>query len=214
MNDEPHPTRWLRLFGLLTLVAAACNETGPVANNRGPWAFPATPSGLIRTPTLTPAATVITAVAPGLVVAYADSQQIAWKVQLPPGEELVAPPGVAADSSTYLLTNRQVRGVDPDGKLTFATPFPFTPRRGQRPSRYGLAVMPDSAAVVTDGERRVARVARDGVISWRYELPAPATMSAPPVAGPNGSIYLRTASSLFSLSSEGHYRWRIPLRVF
>ena len=203
-----------RLCGVVALAAlVGCHDTGAVRDNRGPSVYPVVPAGRVRSPALTPGSTVVVAVAPDLVVTFADSQEIVWKIQLPREESLVAAPGVAANSTTYLLTNKNLRLIDAAGETRFVRAVPFD-RRGSDPSRWGLVVLPDSSVVVSDGRHRACRLDRLGAITWRYALPAGAGMVARPVAGPNGSVYLRTASSLHAVGGDGRLRWRVSLRGF
>jgi hypothetical protein len=197
------------VFGL-----AACHETSaPLPPNQGVAAYPLAPLHA-RALAVTPGALVVAVVALDQVVAYADSQALAWKLLLPPGESLVSEPRVAADSTTHLLTNQRVHAISPDGKQRRARPLPPPFSTSQQGAMsWSLVLLPDSSVVLSDGSKTIVRLTTSGEESWRYSLPEGAEMAVEPVAGPNGSVYLRTFAWIYCVGSDGKLRWRVPLRA-
>jgi len=198
---------------LVCFALSACDESD-LPDNGGPPAYPSARHGL-RDLVVTPGSTVIALSAPDLLVAYKDDQRLAWTHRLPPNQPVIAAPVVSADSTTFVLTARQLRALAPNGELKYSVTLPFD---GQKPAskssspvRHSLVVLPDSSAVVADGERTLICV-RGGKIVWRHALPAPAKMTARPVAGPNGSVYVRTSAWIYCVGHQGALRWRVPLR--
>ena len=212
MNDADRGLRrpGTAIVAVLLCLTACQRTTAPLPENRGAPFYPAAPPDHLRGLTVTPGALVVAAVADDQVVAYADNQRLAWRVLLPRGEQLVYEPRVALDSITYLLTSRRLRAIQPDGRERLNRALPAT---RASPPHWSLAIHPDSTVTLSDGARTVVRLRSSGDDAWRFTLPAGATLVAEPVAGPNGSLYLRTAAWIFAVSGEGALRWQVPARA-
>lgn len=202
------------VVSLLALLVGgfACDDTQPQPINRGVQAYPV-PVSYTRQLVITPASVVVVVVAPDQLVAYNDKQLLQWRVALPPGESLVAPPAVTPDSTTFVLSAKNLRAVTASGEVRFVYKVPLKnkPVSGRR---WSLAALANSSVVIADGASTLINVDHTGKLRWRYELPGGSQMTTGPKAARNGSVYLRTAAFVYCVDGEGRQRWRVPLRVF
>ena len=127
----------------------------------------------------------------------------------------MASPEATADSSVFVLTDKHLRALNPSGTVRFRVPSPFS-RGGRSPNKtwtLALIALPDSGVAVSDGEYKTVKFNRKGQLRWQHSVPHEDRMTGPPVAGPNGSIYIHTASWLYVIGPKGRERWRVPLET-
>lgn len=161
-----------------------------------------------------PDSIVVMVISADTIASITDSQRLSW-MRTFAAETIVAPPEPTPDSSVYLLTDKHLRALDPSGRVRFrvANPFLQDSEDTRGPLTLGLAALPDSGVAVSDGQTKTVKFNRKGQLHWRHGVPHDDNMAGHPVAGPNGSLYIHTASWLYVIGPDGRERWRVPLKT-
>lgn len=132
-------------------------------------------------------------------ICYSHAGEEEWRYEVKAGDEIVAAPAVAPDSSTFLLTRTSLVAISIRGEVLWTAPV-------------GESVLPavvalgDGSAVVTSGANALVNVA-NGSPGWRFELPDGDTITAPPRVAGNSNIYVQGASRLYVIDMSGIPVW-------
>lgn len=141
------------------------------------------------------------------LLAWSPAGKVLWSTPLPPGEQFVARPCVAPDSTVYLRGTRAVYALTVEGRLAWDYAIPAF--EGMR-DLGAPAPMRNSGVVVAVAPNTVAALAPDGVEIWRHRLTRNRTLRSAPIVGPSGYITLATSDSLLQLGDDGLVVWDPP----
>lgn len=159
-----------------------------------------------------PDSTALLVVSRDTLAAVQPSGQLAWVRRFPSDDPMVVYPRVAADSTLYVVTRKNIHAIDSKGATVFQLPHPFERAQPRKPEKMMLEPMPDSTVLVSDGDRALVSLDSSGSVKWRFTLPARDSIASAPRAAANGSIYLRSRAWLHSLDRAGKQLWRVPLQ--
>lgn len=145
------------------------------------------------------------------------------------GMTLEAGPTVGPDGTVYVISSGEgaaLWAISADGTLKWQ--LPLSGSMGWGPTATPV-VLPDGGILVVCSEG-LACVDPSGAIAGILDLPAPAVESAPtestapaprvrrgatpstaPALGPDGAIYVGSATRLVALGADGAARWQTPL---
>lgn len=126
-----------------------------------------------------------------------------WVYSAPDGEEIVASPAVAPDSSTFILTNRSLVALSTRGDVLWSVAV----EPGQPPCVIALG---DGTASVTAGGNAIVNYEM-GQPRWRFELPDGDTITSMPRVAGNSRTFVQGVKRLYVVDASGIPVWDKPL---
>lgn len=191
--------RWsyLILLGAVLLVTQACQKDEAKPETEG--AQPS--SGLVALPS-----SVVVLARSNALEAYQADGNLLWKVVLPEGDQVMAPPVAALSSVAYVRGRDAVHAVSPTGQLLWRASH-----LGGEDQIQGIVALNDSTVAISEEDRHVVAFTAEGTRRWTYTLPEGERLVAPPVVSANSLLLLRTATTLHAVDSGGNLAWTTPI---
>lgn len=168
-------------------------ETSIAAREAGPEAYALT--------TL-PTSGVVVAGKTG-AVCYSHDGKEQWRFELPAGEQIVARPAVAPDSSTFLLTNHALVALSIRGEVIWTVSV-------EPADLASVLALGDGSAVVTQGTNTLVNY-ESGRERWRFQLPDKDTITSLPRVASNSNIFVQGVARLYVVDPSGVPVWDLPI---
>ena len=138
--------------------------------------------------------------------AYQADGNLLWKVVLPEGDQVMAPPVAALSSVAYVRGRDAIHAVSPTGQLLWRASH-----LGGEDQIQGIVALNDSTVAISEEDRHVVAFTAEGTRRWTYTLPEGERLVAPPVVSANSLLLLRTATTLHAVDSGGNLAWTTPI---
>lgn len=136
-------------------------------------------------------------------VSFTHQGEESWRFEVRPGDEIVAAPAIAPDSSVFILTKLELVALSARGELLWATP--------SEPAAIPVVLaLGDGSAVVMSGDNALLSVL-GGETRWRFELPDGDTIASLPRIAGNSRIFVQGAARLYVVDPSGIPVWDRPL---
>ena len=159
-----------------------------------------------------PDSTAVIVLASDLLGAVTASGELAWTHKFPADDSIAVYPRVTADSAVHVVTQKNLYALGATGATRYAHAHPFEPAPARKPDRMTIEPLPDSSILVSDGDQGLVKIDPAGAVKWRFVLPGRDSITSPPRAAADGSLFIRSRGYLYSLTPAGKQRWRMPLR--
>jgi outer membrane protein assembly factor BamB len=206
---------WQTAACLLAWALAGCSKETPSALAASSSAAASPAASVVSVPQAPPASPIVTSdltVLPNNVAIYTQgskvvalraSNEVAWQLELPNGDVVVAPPAVGLNSVAYVRGRKAVHAVLPDGKIAWSTPVDG-PISGSREVDAPVALSDSTTALSVDGT--VLRFDHAGAVRWRFKLPQGRQNSrlSPTM---DGSLLVPTSAGVYLVTPDGAVAW-------
>lgn len=187
------------LIGVFLLLASsqlACSDGETIGTNKGKLG-----ASLVALPS-----SAVVAAEANRAVAYGPDGRQLWSFSLPNGDILAAAPVAAGNSFTYLRGEKGVYAIAPDGKLVWSANH-----NDGNATIKGIVALGDSTVAVSNTDTQLINYDSSGKVRWTFSLPNGDRLSALPVNAPNSEVYLRGATKLYAVDSNGFLTWEVEL---
>jgi outer membrane protein assembly factor BamB len=136
-------------------------------------------------------------------VCFSHTGEEMWRFEVDPGDEIVAGPAIAPDSSAFLLTRRSLVAISVGGDVLWTVP-------SEPADIPAVVALGDGSAVVTSGANALVSV-HGGGLKWRFELPDGDTIASLPRVSSDSRIFVQGAARLYVVDLTGIPVWDQPL---
>jgi hypothetical protein len=137
-------------------------------------------------------------------VCYSHKGDEEWRFVVPAGDEIVASPAIAPDSSVFVLTRLSLIAISARGDVLWSIPV----EAAELPAVVALG---DGSVVVTSGSDALVSFDGTGRRQWRFELPDGDTIAALPKASNNSQVFVQGAARLYVIDPSGVPLWDRPM---
>ncbi len=137
------------------------------------------------------------------VICYSSKGDELWRWEATGDDEIIAAPGIAPDSSVFVLTSQSLVSISVAGQVEWSIEV--------GPAEIpGVVALGDGTVAVTSGSNALVGY-RSGQRVWRFEMPDGDTIVSLPSVSSNSRIFVQGTARLYVVDASGVPVWDRPL---